>query len=112
MQHAHAAACSMKCVCACVCDVCIPFQQFIAQVAMAAKKARGGARRAPVPDVEPQVLFCMLDRHVVEAGKMKAFSFGVYDHMSRSQAACASGLVGSLDATKHSVLFMHHSSYN
>ena len=59
--------------------------------------SRGGDRRRPVPDVDSQDLFEMLDNYVKTSGIRKAFFFGSYEIIGRAQAVYAGGLVENYD---------------
>ena len=48
-----------------------------------------------MPDIDGELVHRLLDEHISEHGVRKALFFGHYEHIARTQAACAAGLVSS-----------------
>ena len=59
--------------------------------------SRGGNFRKRVPDVDPSQLLVVMENYVKTKGVHKAFVFGSYDNMTRSQAAYGPGLAKNAD---------------
>ena len=61
---------------------------------------KGGSRRQAVPEVDTDQLRTLFEHHVKEHGVKKAFFFGSYSNIARTQAVECGGLAENYDVLK------------
>jgi hypothetical protein len=67
--------------------------------------SKGGSRRQAVPNVDNDQLKELLEKHVKENGAKKAFFFGVYASIARTEAVQCAGLAENYDVLKQVCLW-------
>jgi hypothetical protein len=65
---------------------------------------KGGSRRQAVPKVDSDKLRHLFENHVKENGVKKAFFFGSYSNIARTQAVERAGLAENYDILRQ----VHH----